>query len=578
MTPILIALACAPTPVAPNVAGTPPPQTAPVEEEARVAALEAELSGGRETVVTSELAELSDADKAMLEHLLTAGAQIETLYEKQLGSHRYRSALADDLSRQIFDRNAGPWCLARGTAEDPNCSALPAALAPQFSGVYPDEVQKDGFCDRIAVDTPAVMDPFHAGVMRDGVLIAVPYTERWPDDMAAISVSLTSAADAASDTEQALETYLRAAAKAFGDNDWFAADAAWAAMNQRNSSWYIRVGPDETYWDPCNRHAGFHLTLARVNEGGLVWQDKLDPVKQDLEKTLAEMAGPPYEAREVGFDLPEFIDIVVNTGNARKATGATVGQSLPNWGPVADAGGRTVAMTNMGSDPQSVDVKKLTLESLFCDDLMTGWTPDQTPFLVTTVLHEAAHNLGPAQNYKVDGKTDDEIFGGPISSMFEELKAQSAALYFTDWLVQKGVIDAEMAAQMHVVDIAWSLGKIADGMYTPTGSTKAYAQLSAIQMGWLQDAEALNWRGETTAANGTDVGCFDVTKDKLTPAIHGLASEVFRIKGSGDADAAKALKAKYVDDIDDAQKAQRAIIEERMGRYPLASYVYDVKR
>ena len=78
-----------------------------------------------------------------------------------------------------------------------------------------------------------------------------------------------------------------------------------------------------------------------------------------MEKALAVLAGPPYEAREVSFHLPDFIDIVLNAGDARAARGATIGQSLPNWGPVANEGrGRTVAMTNFYADPDSRDVTR----------------------------------------------------------------------------------------------------------------------------------------------------------------------------------------------------------------------------
>ena len=40
----------------------------------------------------------------------------------------------------------------------------------------------------------------------------------------------------------------------------------------------------------------------------------------------------------------------LDAGDARAASGATIGQSLPNWGPVANEGrGRTVAMTDRKS-------------------------------------------------------------------------------------------------------------------------------------------------------------------------------------------------------------------------------------
>src|SRR5690606_17388123 len=125
------------------------------------------------------------------------------------------------------------------------------------------------------------MDPFHVAVERDGAVVAVPYTEHWAAEMAEVSATLLRAADAAPDDEPALEAYLRAAAAAFTTNDWPSADVAWAAMNQDNSRWYLRVGPDETYYDPCSEHAGFHLSLALVNRDGLRYQELLSPLKQD---------------------------------------------------------------------------------------------------------------------------------------------------------------------------------------------------------------------------------------------------------------------------------------------------------
>ena len=80
-------------------------------------------------------------------------------------------------------------------------------------------------------------------------------------------------------------------------------------------------------------------------------------------------------------------------------------------------------------------MQKAQASSLFCGDTMASYTEDAAPQLMSTVLHEASHNLGPAHQYMVGGKTDSEVFGGPLASMLEELKAQSAALFFTDWLV-----------------------------------------------------------------------------------------------------------------------------------------------
>ena len=100
---------------------------------------------------------------------------------------------------------------------------------------------------------------------------------------------------------------------------------------------------DEVYYEPCALKAGFHVSFARINPGSVEWRDRLAPLKDKMEQALAKLAGKPYKARKVGFRLPDFIDIVVNAGDDRDAIGATIGQSLPNWGPVATEGrGRTV--------------------------------------------------------------------------------------------------------------------------------------------------------------------------------------------------------------------------------------------
>src|SRR5262249_1332385 len=159
------------------------------------------------------------------------------------------------------------------------------------------------------------------------------------------------------------------------------------------------------------------------------WQEKLDPLKTEMEASLAALAGPPYAARDVKFKIPDFVDIALNAGDSRKAFGATIGQSLPNFGPGANEGrGRTVAMTNLYTDPDSIAASRDQAESLYCKDTMGKWTDSAEPQLMSTVLHEAAHNLGPAHQYKANGKIDREAFGGPLASTLEELKAQTAAL------------------------------------------------------------------------------------------------------------------------------------------------------
>ncbi|MGH7280824.1 MAG: hypothetical protein ACRELY_04820, partial [Polyangiaceae bacterium] len=370
-------------------------------------------------------------------------------------------------------------------------------------------------------------------------------------------------------------SYLMAASKSFTDNAWTPADEAWAKMNATNSKFYVRVGPDETYWEPCSLKAGFHLTFAKINQDSLSWQKKLSPVEQDMEADLAKLIGPAYKARKVTFHLPDFIDIILNSGDDRNAMGATIGQSLPNWGPVANQGrGRTVAMSNLYTDPDSMKIFQTESESLLTKETMANFTTDPAPGLLGTILHEATHNLGPAHEYKVKGKTGAQVFGGPLASMLEELKAQTGALYFIDFAKKRGLITDELAKQTYLHDIIWSFGHISRGMYDENKKPKPYSQLSAIQLGFLTEEGAVKFDPNAMAANGVDKGALVVDMDKVPAAVEKLMKKVGTIKATGDKAGAEALIARYVDS--DQFVPQKAIAE-RMLRFPKASFVYSVE-
>ncbi|HVK78010.1 MAG TPA: hypothetical protein VM734_32105 [Kofleriaceae bacterium] len=557
---------------------------APADDRARRKAILAELAQGRPTLVETDLRAASAEDRAIVDHILRAAVLVERVYARENGVLGLDAKIPrdDPASRMVFFRNQGPTCEAPRTENDPDCTAVPGVHKPA-SGLYPEELQAlPGWCDLLAKQKNAAALTSHFSVVvpgkTPGTYDAVPFSTTYREDMEAIAKELDGAAAAiTSAEEQPFAAYLRAAAGAFRTNDWESADVAWAAMGAQPSRWYLRIGPDEVYYEPCALKAGFHVSFAYINPGSVAWREKLEPVKQDMEAALAALAGAPYKARKVAFRLPDFIDIILNAGNSRSAFGATIGQSLPNWGKVAEAGGRTVAMTNLYTDADSAATLVAQSSSLFCPATQARMTTDPAIGVMTTVLHEAAHNLGPSHDYKVGGKTDDAVFGGPLASMLEELKAQTAALYFTDWLARRGLITADEAAASHVRDVVWAFGHIAQGMYTGTGSPKAYSQLASIQLGTLRKAGVLTWKADELAANGTDRGCFDLDLAAWPKAVDTLAARVLRAKARGDKKDALAMKATFVD-ADDDWAALRGTIAERWLRAPKASFVYSLRR
>jgi hypothetical protein len=538
-----------------------------------------DLDQGRASLVRNDLTALSPDDKAFVSHMLRVGTLIDQLYLDHNGAAALAPQLpADAASHSLFRRNRGPKCVGPATEKDPLCSAIPGSPKPIFS-IYPAWLQKDDkFCAALEKDQDAktLLAPFVAVRGEPGKLTAVPYTEAYKDQMTAISRELTAAADTVKDpAEQPLLTYLRAAATSFTTNDWVPADEAWAKMTVDNSKWYVRVAPDEVYWEPCSQKAGVHLTFARINQGSKQWQAKLVPVQQEMEAAIAVRAGKPYTERKVTFHLPDFIDIVINAGDDRTPLGATIGQSLPNWGPVANEGrGRTVAMVNLYNDPDSRSARRAQAESMLDAAAMKNYTGTAEPGLLGTILHEATHNLGPAHEYKVGGKDARDAFSGPVASVMEELKAQTGALFLIEFLRAKKIISDELAAQSYADAIVWAFGHISQGMYEADGKRKTYSNLAAIQIGYLIDHGVLTWDAKATAANGKDTGAFTLHQDKIVPVVDDLMKLVAGIKARGDRKAAEALLKQYVD----GTAVPHATIKERFLRFPKASFVYAVAR
>jgi hypothetical protein len=195
-----------------------------------------------------------------------------------------------------------------------------------------------------------------------------------------------------------------------------------------------------------------------------------------------------------------------------------------------------------------------------------------TPGLLSTILHEATHNLGPSHEYRFGGKTDAQAFGGQMSTMLEELKAQSGALYFIEFARTHDIIHADQAIEAYAHCIVWSFGHVSRGMYDGSHKRKPYSQLAAIQLGFLMDEGALTFDPNELAANGTDKGAFTIHYERFPAAAEKLMGVVGLIKAKNDKAAAEAMTTKYVD----GDRVPQSLITERELRYPRQSFVYAV--
>jgi hypothetical protein len=220
--------------------------------------------------------------------------------------------------------------------------------------------------------------------------------------------------------------------------------------------------------------------------------------------------------------------------------------SLPNWGPHAGKGARTLAMTNLFRDADSVAMERERAATVLCADTIGDVSGDDEPVLLSTVLHEMTHGLGPGGTHRVNGRLDVQIFGGALAGVLEELKAQVGAMHLMTVLERRGVVDERFKRQARVADLLWSVGKWLDPMYTSDGQPRSYAQLSAIVLGRLHQAGAIAWRADELSADRQHRGCLSLNSERVDLAVEALGRDVLELKARGDRSAAERLVGEWV--------------------------------
>ncbi len=548
-------------------------------------AVRLELEQGRPTLVETDTTAYSAEDKAVLARLVKAGELIDALYDYQYGATGLDKLIPkDDLaSRAMFRRNHGPWCEGPKTEGDPFCNATPT-FAKRVSQSYPaDAVVDDAFCKALPNEPNGkdLIAPFTVvRRAKAGGFEAVPYNspKAYGKPMKAIAKELRAAAKAiTSGQEFRMKAYLEAAATAFETNDWVLADEAWAAMAGSKSSWYLRIGPDETYWDQCGLKSGFHMSFARLDPDAEKLKASLSEIRTDMETRIAALVGDEvYKPREVGFNLPDFIEIIMNAGDSRSPLGGTVGQSLPNFGKVAEESrGRTVVMANLYRDADSMAASELKDGLLFSAATLAMRDPSGDAGQMTTVLHEATHNLGPNGTWTVDGKKPEEAFGGDLDAVMEELKAETGALFLLPLLKEKGILtDTQVSAAYHAA-MSWAFGQISQGLNTADGRPKTYSHVGAIQVNHLIKEGAITW-DPADGAGTPDAGRFTIQFEKMPAAVESLMKQVVTIKAKADKAAADALDAGATSP-EAAAGFQITAVQERIRRFPKATFFYGLR-
>ena len=473
--------------------------------------------------IGADTSKLPGHERQALARLVDAARIMDALFLRQVWAGN--DTLLQALARQPDDRlrtfllNKGPWSRLDGNA--PTLPDVPPK--PEGANFYPADATK-GEIQQWLESLPDAQRAHAAGfftvVRRDpaGRLISVPYSLEYQPELTEAARLLREAAALTSDST--LERYLETRASAFLTNEYYESDVAWMELDAAIEP---TIGPYEVYEDELfNFKAAFEafVTLRDATE-----TERLRTFSRHLQSLEDGLPiDPRYRNPKVGALTPiRVVNVVFTAGDANRGV-QTAAFNLPNDERVIAAkGSKRVMLKNNQEAKFRMVLQPIAKVALAAADQQHV---SFDAFFTHILMHELMHGLGP-HNISVAGRasTVRQEFK-EIYSATEEAKADVSGLFALQFLVDRGVLDAQLGQTMYVTYLASMFRSIRFGI------NEAHGRGVAVQLNYF-----LDHGGVTVAADGT----FAVNPERIKQNVIDLTRDLMTMQATGDYQAARQL-------------------------------------
>ena len=502
-----------------------------VKKEIDVDALRTELAKLAPIEIKADLSGLSEGDRAALEKILEASTIMDELFLRQVysGNVEIRERLqastdpADKVALELFKIMYGPY-----NRLDHDKPFLDVPPKPAGANYYPEDMTKEEFLAWIA-DHPGDKEAFEHTftlIRRKGddlVAYSYPRPEAYVVHLRRAAGLLEEAAELTDDPT--LATYLKSRAMAFRTNDYFQSDMDWMDLA---GDIELVIGPYEVYEDTLFGFKGaFESFVCVVDQGE---SEKLSVVAaylDDMERNLPIPEAHMNFSRG-GSSPIKVVNEVFTAGDTRAGI-QTTAFNLPNDERVREAKGSKKVMLKNVAEAKFKTCWIPIVNTVLAPEVLSEVSFDA--YFNHVLLHEVSHGLGPGNIVLPDGtKTSVNLTLKELYSTIEECKADVLGVYNTLFLLEKGVLPADLERT--------TLPSYLGGMFRSVrfGINEAHGGGVMIQFNWMME------RGGFVADNA---GRFAIDRAKLIEGIGSLAEELLMIEATGDYDRAKALIDKY---------------------------------
>ena len=306
-------------------------------------------------------------------------------------------------------------------------------------------------------------------------LEAVPYHIAYRSFLEPAARDLREAAALSDDP--AFAKFLRLRADALLTDDYFKSDLAW--LDLKDPKFDVIFAPYETYLDDLLGVKGSYGAAVLVrNEAESRKLAMFQKYVADIQDALP--LAPEDRPSKHGLETPmEVMDAPYRAGDLRHGYQA-VADNLPNDPRVHEQKGSKKIFFKNFMDAR-VNYVILPLAQYMMPPEQAAKASAEG-YLLSTIMHEIAHGLGPAYSRTAAGKVAIREAIGPAYSGLEEAKADVVGMFGLKWLVDHGVLPKDKLEEYYASYVA--------GIFRTVrfGTGEAHGQAEMMEFNYLLGA------------------------------------------------------------------------------------------
>jgi hypothetical protein len=491
--------------------------------------LDRRLAKFRQIHVPFHSAGLSVRERQLVEKLVDASHHLEEIYWRQSDPEAltlYQSLSGSTNPKDVKLRHYLWINASRFDQIDENKPFVGITPMPPGRGFYPAGLTSEKI-EQYVKDHPEKKAEIYSltTVVRwqGDQLEGIPYHIAYRSFLEPAARDLREAANLSKDP--AFANFLRMRADALLSDDYYPSDLAW--LDLKNPKFDVIFAPYETYDD--------HLLGVKATYGAAVMirnpeqSKKLEMFQNyvaDIQDALP--LAPEDRPSKRGLQTPmEVMDSPYRAGDLRHGY-QVVADNLPNDPRIHEQKGSKKIFFKNFMDAR-VDYVILPLARYMM-------VPEQAAkasgegYLLSTIMHEISHGLGPAYARIAAGKVDVREAIGPAYSGLEEAKADVVGMFGLKWLVDHDALPKAKLEEYYASYVAGNFRTIRFG----TGEAHGQAEMMEF-----------NYMCERGAIKREASGKYAVDYALMPGVIADLAKELLEIEATGDRQRAENWFKKY---------------------------------